>query len=117
MGRKRCARSGSRAGKYRVSGVPYEVDMPNQESNPTVPRLLRVNFVDGFEDALLGTGTQFNLDVAVYNYDKCIDILMRRDGMNRKTATEFMETNICGSYVGSGTPVFIRDFAHWKGIK
>ena len=35
----------------------------------------------GFEEALIGYGNQFNNHVAIYDRDKCIDILMERDGM------------------------------------
>ncbi len=62
---------------------------------------------DGFEAALLGLGTQFNTQLAVYDWDKCIDILMQRDGMSRDDALEFMDFNVTGSWVGPNTPVFI----------
>ena len=32
---------------------------------------------DGFSEALIGMGTRFMHDVAVYDYDKCIEILER----------------------------------------
>ena len=37
---------------------------------------------DGFEDALIGVGQQFNKAMAVYDRQKCIEILMERDGMS-----------------------------------
>ena len=33
---------------------------------------------DGFEDALIGYGLQFNRPVAVYDVEKCINILQLR---------------------------------------
>jgi len=62
---------------------------------------------DGFDDALLGFGRQFNNDVAVYDYGRCIDILRSRDGMSEEDAVEFFEFNVVGSWVGPNTPIFM----------
>lgn len=63
---------------------------------------------DGFEDALIGiTENHHHLDVAVYDYDKAVDILMLRDGMGCAEAIEFMEYNVLGAYVGKNTPMFV----------
>ena len=63
---------------------------------------------DGFEKALIGIGQQFNLELAVYDYNKCTQILMDRDGMTEEEAIEFMDYNVVGAYVGLHTPVFIN---------
>ncbi len=63
---------------------------------------------DGFDDAFLGYGTQFNKMLAVYDYDKCVDILMKRDDMTEEEAEEYMEFNVMGAYMGEYTPVFLR---------
>ena len=62
---------------------------------------------DGFEDALLGFGFQFNAAVAIYDYEGCLDILRERDGMSEDGALEFFEFNVAGSYVGPHTPIFM----------
>ena len=62
---------------------------------------------DGLEDALLGIGWQFNRRIAVYDYQKCLEIL-ERDGMTRDEAVEFFEFNVVGAWVGEGTPVFLE---------
>jgi hypothetical protein len=67
---------------------------------------------DGFEDALIGYGTQFNTDLAIYDYEDCVRILMKRDGMSDEEAREYMEYNVCGAYMGNNTPVFLRYFAN-----
>ena len=46
--------------------------------------------------------------VAVYDTDKCIDILMQKIGMNQEDATEYFDFNILGSYMGEYTPRFIK---------
>ena len=63
---------------------------------------------DGFEDALVGFGYQFNYPVAVYNRDKCIEILMSRDGMDDEEAIEYFNFNVSGAWVGESTPVFLE---------
>lgn len=63
---------------------------------------------DGFEDALIGVGTQCHHEVAIYDYEKCVQILMERDGMTDEEAIEFLDFNTCGAWVGECTPVFLR---------
>lgn len=64
-------------------------------------------FADGFEDALLGTSTQFNRGpVALYDWDKCVEILMKRDGMTYEEAVEWMDFNVTGAWFGEQTPAF-----------
>ena len=63
-------------------------------------------FADGFDDAIIGyDAVKFTV---VYDYDKCSDILMKRDGMTKHEAHEFMEFNVVGAYVGDFTPIFIH---------
>lgn len=61
---------------------------------------------DGFEKAFMGYVTQFNTTLACYNYQKCIGILMKRDGMSDADAFEYMEFNVTGAWVGKYTPCF-----------
>ena len=58
-------------------------------------------------DAFIGVGRQAGVEVAVYDYDKCIDVLMERDGMSIEDAIEWMEYNVVPAYVGKGTPIFM----------
>ena len=60
---------------------------------------------DGFSEALIGMGTRFMHDVAVYDYEKCIEILER--DMPHEDAVEYFEFNTRGAYVGENTPVFV----------
>jgi len=43
-------------------------------------------FADGFEAAFLGIGVQFNRELAIYDRQKCVEILMERDGMDEDEA-------------------------------
>ncbi len=65
---------------------------------------------DGFEDALIGIAQQFTSCCACYNRQKCIEILMKRDGMEEDEADEFFEFNVIGAFVGPFTPVFLETF-------
>ena len=64
-------------------------------------------YANGFEEALIGVGRQFTRSLAVYDYDKCVSILMSRDGMDEHDAIEFIEFNVVGTWVGENTPVFV----------
>ena len=63
---------------------------------------------DGFEEALIGICEGFGGTISVaYDRDKCIDILVERDGMEYEEAVEYFEFNVIGSWVGEHTPVYI----------
>ena len=62
---------------------------------------------DGFEAAYLGVCRRFNTYAALYDYDRCVEVLMERDDMPYEDAVEFMEFNVVGAYVGDSTPVFL----------
>ena len=65
---------------------------------------------DGFEDALIGVGQQFYKTLAVYDRQKCIEILMERDGMTDEEAVEYFDYNVTGAWVGENTPIFFETF-------
>ena len=67
-----------------------------------------IMLADGFEDAFIGIGQQFNRHFAIYDRQKCIEILMERDELNEEEAEEHFEFNVVGAWVGHGTPVFVR---------
>lgn len=62
---------------------------------------------DGFEEAFVGVGRQANLDLAVYDEGKCIEVLVS-EGCTNEEAREHFEFNVVGSYVGKDTPIFLR---------
>lgn len=62
-------------------------------------------FADGLEEALVGVGTQFNKQIAVYSRAKVLDILQQ--SMTLEEAEEYFDFNIVGAYVGEHTPIFL----------
>ena len=63
---------------------------------------------DGFEDAFLGMCEVFNRPpLATYDRDKCIEILVKRDGMTYEEAVEFFDFNVAGAWVGENTPIYL----------
>jgi hypothetical protein len=71
---------------------------------------------DGFDEAIIGIGRQFNKQLVIYDEDKCIQILMERDGMTDEEAIEFFEFNVVGAYVGEHTPVFVAVGSHLDDV-
>ena len=63
---------------------------------------------DGFDDAFMGVGHQFNTPIAVYSVCRCIEILME-DGLSYEEAVEYFEYNVAGSYMGEQTPIFLNN--------
>ena len=64
-------------------------------------------FAEGFDAALIGVGIQFSREIAIYDYIKCVEVLMNRYEMSEEDALEYMEFNVTGAYMGVGTPVFL----------
>ena len=61
---------------------------------------------DDMEEAFIGLGEQFsNPPIAVYDREKCIEILAR--DMTYEEAVEYFEFNIIGAWVGEQTPMFL----------
>ena len=68
-----------------------------------------VLFADGFEEALMGFGEVGGKFVAVYDREKCVEILMTRDSLSAEDAIEYFNFNVTGAYVGPHTPAFVTD--------
>jgi len=65
---------------------------------------------DGFESCVVGMLRRFNDDpLVLVDANKCIRVLMERDGMDEEEAREFFEFNTIGAWVGPGTPAFVED--------
>jgi len=64
--------------------------------------------MDGFEDAFIGFSRRINDPLlAVYSWEKMVEVLMRRDGMTYDDATEYIDFNCIGAWVGEQTPIIV----------
>ena len=67
--------------------------------------------VDGHDDAIIGMGNSFGrTSVLIYDSEKIIQTLIKRDSMTHEEAAEFFEYNIVGSYNGHGMPIFLHEY-------
>lgn len=66
-----------------------------------------ITLVDGFADAFVGIGRQFDKPVAVYSRRKCIEVLMR--DMDEEQAEEYFDFNLAGAWVGETTPIYLEE--------
>lgn len=66
-------------------------------------------FMDGYDDCILGVVERFGSPgLVLYDRERVIQKLMKRDKMPRESAEEFFEFNMAGAWVGEGTPAFAR---------
>lgn len=86
-----------------------EVRVIIEDDNP------KALFADGFDDAIVGVARRCGQPtLVVYDYAKGIDVLMKRDGMEYEEATEWMEFNVVGVWVGEHTPIWlVRPTEDW----
>lgn len=65
--------------------------------------------LDGFEGAFMGVLRRFGQEnsIAVYDYNRCMNILMERDGMQEDEAVEWIEHNCLGAWLGNSTPSMV----------
>ena len=63
---------------------------------------------DGFDAAFVGTVTRNTMErVACYDFDKMVDVLVKRDEMEYDEAVEFLEFNVLCMWVGDDTPLLL----------
>jgi hypothetical protein len=66
-------------------------------------------FADGFDDAALGYIERPGQPaVVIYDIQRCLKILVERDGMTPGEAEEYVYYNAVGAWVGYGTPGFLE---------
>lgn len=63
-------------------------------------------FADGFDEALIGHVQRGASMVALYDANKCIEIMITRDGMTEEESREFFDYNVLGTWLGEMTPAF-----------
>ena len=63
--------------------------------------------MDGFDKAFIGYATRHIGDIAVYDYEKMVKVLVSRDKMTVEDAIDFIDYNCQGSWVGEQTPLIL----------
>jgi hypothetical protein len=64
--------------------------------------------MDGFDEAFIGFSRRINEPLlAVYSWEKMVDLLIERDGMEYEDAVEYIDFNVLGAWVGERTPIVV----------
>jgi hypothetical protein len=63
---------------------------------------------DGFDAALIGFSQRMNEPMlAVYSYEKMVQVLMDNDDLSYDDAVEYVDFNVVGAWVGEQTPIIV----------
>lgn len=80
------------------------------EKDEKIPPIM---LADGFERAFIGIAEDWaGHPRAVYDYGKCIRVLMVEQHMSEDEAVEWMDFNVVGAYIGAATPIFVQRMAY-----
>ena len=64
--------------------------------------------MDGFDEALIGFSQRLNEPLlAVYKWQRMVQILKNRDKMSYEDAVEYIEYNCIGAWIGEQTPIIV----------
>jgi hypothetical protein len=67
---------------------------------------------DGFDEAFIGIAKRCGQPtLAVYSWEKMLDVLVDRDGMEHDDAAEYIDYNVIGSWVGERTPIVLIEIS------
>ena len=69
-----------------------------------------VLLLDGLDSAFIGLGQYFDKTIAIYDRQKCIEVLMEEHSMTDVEAVDYFEYNVTGSFLGPNNPVFVELF-------
>lgn len=64
--------------------------------------------IDGYDSCFVGIVNRMGQpDIACYDYEKCIDLLLRDTGMTYEECVDFFCYNVLSAWWGDRTPCFI----------
>ena len=64
--------------------------------------------MDGFDEAFIGFSQRLNEPMlAVYKWQRMVQILKNRDKMSYEEAVEYIEYNCIGAWIGEQTPIIV----------
>jgi|TARA_R100001530_G_scaffold133335_1_gene106603 hypothetical protein len=66
---------------------------------------------EGFDEAIIGQTYDMAVqeERLIYSVEKCVDILIERDGMTREEALDYMYFNAILSTVSKDQPIFLNE--------
>lgn len=64
-------------------------------------------FLEGHDNAIIGITERGGVALVVYDSEKVLRRLRKRDGMSKDEADEFFAYNIAGTWMGAQTPIFL----------
>lgn len=68
--------------------------------------------LDGLDDAFIGVTRRCSEEtLAVYSWERIMDIFVERDGMTYDEAAEFIDFNILGAWMGKQTPMVLIEMS------
>jgi hypothetical protein len=72
-----------------------------------------IMLAEGFERAFLGIAEDYaGHPRAVYDYGKCLRILMIEKCMSQDEAIDTMDFKVVGAFVGEATPIFVQRMSY-----
>jgi hypothetical protein len=87
--------------------------MSNDGMGANEEKIPPIMLAEGFERAFLGIAEDFaGHPRAVYDYGKCLRILMIEKSMSQDEAIETMDFKVVGAFVGEATPIFVQRMSY-----
>lgn len=72
-----------------------------------------IMLAEGFERAFIGIAEDYaGHPRAVYDYGKCLRILMIEKCMSQDEAIDTMDFKVVGAFVGEATPIFVQRMSY-----
>lgn len=67
--------------------------------------------MDGFDEAIVGIVERFGQEpLFLYDWQKCISILVRSGCESPEEAEEYLDFNCLGAWMGENTPAFVNRY-------
>ena len=83
--------------------------MSNDQVGKNDEKIPPIMLAEGFERAFIGIAEDYaGHPRAVYDYGKCLRILMVEKMMTQDEAVDTMDFKVVGAFVGEATPIFVQ---------
>jgi hypothetical protein len=71
---------------------------------------------DNLDAAIIGIGLRDTVPVAIYDYNLMVLLFMEQESWTQEDAVEWIEYNVIGAYVGTGTPMVANVDDPWGDV-